>query len=117
MGNPLRGEADLKTATANYTIVLDVNAFCEIEQDTGLSVNELIAEMQGSPSFGLLRSLFAAALQAKHPGTTVREAGDIMSDAGLEAMTEALRTAIKQAMPPATDDAGKKPVSRGARAR
>lgn len=104
MANPLRGEATFKAGEVERTIVLDVNAFVEIEEDTGLGVNDLIMEMQGSPSFKLLRSIFCAGLQEKHPGTTAKEAGNIMSAAGIEEMTRALRTAIQAAMPEATEE-------------
>jgi hypothetical protein len=113
--NPLRGEASFKAGDAEKTLVFDINVFCELEEETGLGVNELIEQMQGSPSFSLLRSIFCAGLQPKHPGTTKKEAGDIMSDAGLDEMTAALRKAIQAAMPEAKEG-GANPPRRKAKA-
>lgn len=99
MPNPLRGEASFKAGAARYTIVFDVNAFCDLEDETGLGVGELIDQIQDRPSFKLLRSIFCAGLQARHPRTTLAEAGEIMADAGLDEMKTALANALKAAMP------------------
>lgn len=103
MANPLRGEATFKAGDAEKTLVFDINVFCELEADTGMGINALVAEIQGEPSFTLLRSVFCAGLQTKHPGTTKMEAGAIMSDAGVEGMTGALRGALQAAMPEAKE--------------
>lgn len=109
MANPLRGEASFKAGDAEMTLVFSINAFCELEADTGLGVNEVIEQVQGNPSFTLLRSIFCAGLQAKHPGTTKLEAGEIMSDAGIEEMTDALRRALQAAMPEAKEGSANPP--------
>lgn len=99
MGNPLRGEASFQAGSETKTLVFNVNVFCELEADTGLAINQIVEDIQGKPSFTVLRDIFRAGLQVKHPGTTKEEAGDIISDAGMEAATEALRDAIQAAMP------------------
>lgn len=101
MANPLRGEAEFKSGSESRTLVFNVNVFCELEDDTGLAINELIEQIQGKPSFSLLRSIFHAGLRTKHPGITREEAGDAISDAGIEEATKALHQAIQRAMPPA----------------
>lgn len=100
MGNPLRGEAVLKADGKDWTLVFDVNVFCALEDDTGLSTNEILGQVQGNPSFRMLRSIVCAGLQPRHPGTTKLEAGEVISGAGAEETGEALRRAIEQAMPP-----------------
>jgi hypothetical protein len=100
MGNPLRGEATFRAGDREFTLVANVNSFCELEEETGLDLNTLLAELQDRPRLTMLRSVFCAFLQEKHPGTTKREAGDILSDAGDEVASEALGRAIVQAMPP-----------------
>lgn len=106
MGNQLRGEAAFDAGGTQKTLVFDVNVFCDIEADTGMGVNELVQAIQGAPSFSLLRSVFCAGLQVKHPGTTKAEAGSIMSDAGIDEMTDALRRALQAAMPEAKGETG-----------
>jgi len=116
MANPLRGEAAFKAGAADYTLVFDINTFCALEDETGLGVSELIDQVQSKPSFKLLRSIFCAGLQTHHPRTTIAEAGEIMSDAGLDTMRDALSRALQAAMPAAdAKDAsaeGKAPAGR-----
>lgn len=109
MANPLRGEASFKAGAATFTLVFDVNAFCELEDETGLGVTELIERIQDKPSFKLLRSIFCAGLQTHHPQTSTAEAGEIMSDAGMDGVKDALSRALQAAMPNKsdTDDADK----------
>lgn len=97
--NPLRGEASFRVGATTYTLVIDVNAFCTIEEDTGLGVNALIREVQGNPSFRILRSIVHGMLENKHPEITKIAAGNIMSDAGMELVSGAVKKAIQQAMP------------------
>jgi uncharacterized membrane protein len=103
--NPLRGEASFKAGASTFTLVFDVNAFCELEDETGFGVAELIEQIQDKPSFRLLRSIFCAGLQTHHPKTSLAEAGEIMSDAGLEGIKNALRAALQAAMPSKEDAA------------
>ncbi|WIA57829.1 hypothetical protein N6H05_08545 [Sphingobium sp. WTD-1] len=103
MNNPLRGEASFKAGASTFTLVFDVNAFCELEDETGFGVAELIEQIQDRPSFRLLRSIFCAGLQTHHPKTSLAEAGEIMSDAGLEGIKNALRSALQAAMPSKAD--------------
>lgn len=109
MANPLRGEASFKAGAATFTLVFDVNAFCELEDETGFGVTELIERIQDKPSFKLLRSIFCAGLQTHHPRTSTAEAGEIMSDAGMDGVKDALSRALQAAMPSKsdTDDADK----------
>jgi hypothetical protein len=107
VANPLRGQASFKAGASEFTLVFDINTFCELEDETGLAVAELVDQIQDKPSFKLLRSIFCAGLQAHHPQTAIKEAGEIMSDAGLDVMKDALARALKAAMPaPSGDKAG-----------
>ncbi|KMS54721.1 hypothetical protein [Sphingobium cupriresistens] len=104
MPNPLRGQASFKAGASEFTLVFDINTFCELEDETGLGVADLVEQIQDKPSFKLLRSIFCAGLQAHHPQTSIVEAGEIMSDAGLDVMKDALARALKAAMPAPSDD-------------
>lgn len=112
MSNPLRGDAELKAGDKTYTIVFDVNAFCELEDDTGLDINGIVAAVNERPSVKLLRDLFTAGLQKHHQGTTKIEAGDIMSDAGVEALEQVLVKALVQALPPEAKGKTENPPAR-----
>jgi hypothetical protein len=97
--NPLRGEASFKAGAASFTLVFDINVFCELEDETGLDLPALIDQIQDKPSMKLLRSIFCAGLQNHHPKTSLAEAGEIMSDAGMDGVKDALSRALKAAMP------------------
>lgn len=101
MSNPLRGEASFRAGASTFTLVYDVNAFCELEEETSYSISELVAQVRGNPSFTLLRSIVCAGLQAKHPSTSKAEAGEIMADAGIQPVMDAMKKAFETAMPPA----------------
>lgn len=101
MPNPLRGEASFKAGVSSFTLVYDVNAFCDLEDETGFSISELVARVKGDPSFTLLRSIVCAGLQAKHPQTSKAETGEIMADAGVQPVIAAMKKAFEAALPPA----------------
>jgi len=102
MANPLRGEAEIVVDGASLKLVIDVNALVEVEDATGMDVTSLSKALSAKPGFKLIRTLFWAALQARHPGKTERDAGDIMSSMGVEAITETLTKLFQSAFPTAT---------------
>jgi hypothetical protein len=104
--NPLRGEAPFKAGASKFTLLFDINVFCELEDETGLDLPALMEAIGNRPSFKLLRSIFCAGLQEHHPGTSIKEAGNIMSDAGMEGIKDALQRAMQAAMPAKADDDG-----------
>lgn len=107
--NPLRGEATLKAGDVEKKLAINVNVFCELEADTGLDVDGVLGGVMNNPSFTLLRKIFCAALQTHQPGTTLAETGDLMSDAGLEAITAVLQSLFKAIMPEAKDGGANPP--------
>ena len=113
MVNPLRGEASFKAGASEFVLVFDINTFCELGDETGLGMTELIEQVQNKPSFKLLRSIFCAGLQDRHAGTTIKEAGEIMSDAGLDTMKNALQRALQAAMPAPEADKGESAEGKG----
>lgn len=106
MANPLRGEAVCKAGDATYTLRFDANVFCELEDATGMGFTALFGALQSEPSFILLRQVFCAGLQHHHPGTTLKQAGDIMSDAGMPEINSVLTRVFKAILPPPDDGAG-----------
>lgn len=110
MANKFRGEAEfsfMRTVEgvegeqkATFKLVYDANALCEIESVTGMGMMEL-AETFSNPakmSMTTMRAILYGGLQRHHPSTNEREglinAGDILSDAGAEAIVEAMGTAF-----------------------
>lgn len=109
MANKFRGEAQLaftrmvddKEEPVNLKLVFDANALCEVEEQTGLDMGGFLEQLSNPRklSFRMVRSFVWGGLQRTVPDITVQQAGDIISDAGLEAVVEAMTAAVEGAMP------------------
>lgn len=84
-----------------YTLVFDINAFCDVEDRLGVSIADLESALE-KPSARLLRAMFHAGLQARHPGLDERAVGALL---GLREMGQAVTEALIKAMPEASGDA------------
>jgi hypothetical protein len=68
----------LKAGANQYKIEYDMNAICEFEDITGMQVAYIThRSLSGLNS---LRALFWAGLQKNHPGLTLKDAGNIMTE-------------------------------------
>jgi hypothetical protein len=115
MGNPQRGHVTLTAGEASYTLAFSVNALCSLEEATGQSVNEIGASMadQSRIKMTTIRLLLWGALLDHHEGVTIKQAGDIASEAGMQATGEAIGKAFALAFPEAKEDAGSRPRKAG----
>lgn len=86
MANPERGELALKVGDQTYTLVLDLNAICEIEE--AMSTNgQLVTIAQvfiaaAHLSTRHVRVLLWGALQRHHKGTSLEFAGSLLEELG-----------------------------------
>lgn len=109
MANKFRGEADLeftrevndKEEPAKFKFVFDANALCAIEDITDLDMGGFLEKLSDPKKlqFRMVRAFVWGACQKHHPDMTIEEAGDIISDAGLEVVVETMRKAVSGAMP------------------
>ncbi|AHE52638.1 hypothetical protein [Sphingomonas sanxanigenens] len=99
MANKMRGEATIKVDDRELTLRLDFNTFCDIETSTGLDIQQLGPALSKNPSATVLRALVCACLQHHHPGTTERQAGEILSIVDHEEIGEVLGKLFEAAMP------------------
>ncbi len=109
-----RGEVALKGGDTTYTLVIGRNALAAAESVLGKSWSEIAEDLQGAPSFSLLRALFWASLQRKHPAIDLFGAGDLMDEIGDEVLGEKIGEALKLAFPDADPDNPPKPDQGGA---
>ncbi|WPY93156.1 hypothetical protein T8T21_08445 [Limimaricola variabilis] len=104
MANRFLGEATVEVEGERYTLRCDFNAMAAFEAESG---KEALASFQAAETGGLtitdMRAMFWAMLQHHHPGTTIAQAGAIMSEDAA-----ALQRAILDASPTAKEvgDAG-----------
>lgn len=88
--NPLRGEAAIAAGGKDYSLALDVNAFCYAQPVLTMKPLEMVsAFLADGDDLLLMRTLLWAALQRHHPCHEL-EAGDILADAGPVAVRAAI---------------------------
>lgn len=108
MANPHRGGVSLQAGGATYTLSFSVNALCELEaQMGGTPMPKIAASLQSADgvSMSMVRTLVWAALRDHHRDVDERGAGDIVSDAGIEPVMEAIGEAFQLAFPQGGGDA------------
>ena len=94
---PENGRAQFDALGKNWALQFDVNAFCRIEAELGIeTVHEFQEVLQKKLSFTKLRTLFCCGLQ---PAATEEEAGNIMTDIGIERATDLLTGCLEAAFP------------------
>lgn len=113
MANKFKGQAELSYTVedddGNETnqvrkLQLDANAFCEIEEATGHNLGQMLEGLQDPAKMSMrtVRGIVYGALQRNHPSpdlaTGLRDAGDVISNAGLETVMQAIRDAATGAM-------------------
>ncbi len=100
----MRGEASI--AGTDFRICYDVNALCAIEEESGRAFTEILAELPSSKEeaqtkqvrFSTIRLLLWGGLM-RHHGLSLAQAGDVLSEHDLSAVTAALVKALSSSMP------------------
>lgn len=84
MANGFKGEVSLQHEGETYEMVLDFNALCDFEGETGKNALTALQGFEdGNINASDMRALMWAGLRQKHPEITLREAGEILgSNAG-----------------------------------
>lgn len=81
----MQATAELAVNGKNLTLLFDINALCDLEEETDKSFPEIIREMTAAPtgvSMRMLRALLWAGLRANHPEVDIGAAGRIISECG-----------------------------------
>lgn len=108
MANDLKGEVAFEAAGKSYILKFSTNAICEAENIMRKPVLAIMAEIDW---ISTRRVLMWAALQPKHPGLELSDAGELMDALGPARSIEVLTRAFNAAFPPPPD------VSEGGAAR
>lgn len=84
MANPHKGEVELKAGDRAYVLRFSIDAICHLEAATGKPFAVTASEMSNpdKASMTLVRMLLHAGLQEHHPELSLKEAGEIIIDAG-----------------------------------
>lgn len=91
-----------------WTLRFDVNALCDLEDHTGIGVNNIGSELAaGNIKLGFVRACYWAGLRRSKPNITTAEAGELIGELGIERAGELLTAAMNAAFPtPAKDNGG-----------
>lgn len=96
----MRRGVDFEAGGKRRELRFDVNAMCRLEAAFGgLSIDRVAERLQpqdGPPRLTDIRAAFAAALVG---GATLDEAGDIMSEIGMDVAARLIGEAMQAAMP------------------
>ncbi len=118
MANPHRGSVALQSGDRAYTLSFSVNALCELEAELDKPVSEIIAEIQNPKQVRMnsIRALVWAALRDHHEDVSIKDAGLIATDAGMQVCVEKIGEAFRLAFPGAPKAGGKENPQKAATA-
>ena len=114
MANPFRGAVELKAGEQTYRLSYSINALCELEDAAGEPIAKLANSLNDPENVRLttVRNLIWAGLLDHHE-VTLKDAGEIATEAGIPAAMEAVGKALSLAFPE-QPDASEKPRPRKA---
>lgn len=141
MANPLKGEVSFEARGKTWTLLLNSNAQCELEEHTGRGILDLATELEswGPPidpksrkpvaetpveqlarlkriNIRSVRTMLWGALREKHPEIDVKEAGNLIDDMGgpIVAVAKVLE-AFALGLPEPPEDGGEARPPKGVR--
>jgi hypothetical protein len=100
MANPHRGEVSFEAEGRTYTMVFNTNTICELEEETGQTIQALGGQL-ANPGMRLVRQIVWAGLRKYHPGLSMAEAGDVIDAVGAAQIGEIIGRAFTLAFPEA----------------
>lgn len=116
MANRERGEISFEADGQVWTLRVDTNAMCEIEDLTGKGVAE-ISKLLGSEktaTISLLRAVFCGALRSRHADVTAKRAGELIDAIGVQSAGEMIGEAFNLAFPETKGKGNRPPVATAA---
>lgn len=116
MANLERGEVTLEVEGRRYTLVLPLNAICELETTVArdgagpLPFPLFLMRLNQGRSFSDTRAFLYAALRTHHPKVTLESAGNLIEQAGgIDAVFAKFWAVLESAKPDEEDDATSRP--------
>ena len=95
MANRIKGEVEFQATSGDYTLLLDFNALCDLEDDfPGLM--DGTADIKSPKA---IRRVFHAGLAEYHPDLSERDAGAIIQDLGLDRAATLIKESFEASFP------------------
>lgn len=106
MANSHKGEVAFEAGGKKRTLRFDTNAICILEEDLGLSIAEIAAQLK-SGRVSAIRAALRAGLNGGGDLTaTLRKAGELIDELGYERAVALVSDAFALAFPKAAKEAG-----------
>ena len=112
MANPVKGEVGFSVGDGRFTLAYDFNALCTLEEDLGVSIEDVGAKME---SISAVRTMFRLGLEAHHGRISDIEAGNLIHRLGLAEAGALITKAFQGAFPDASGEGKAKPANRATR--
>lgn len=94
-----RDGVSLEALGRSWTLRFSTNAFCDLEDATGLGVTKIVETLQTDPSVRFIRTCFWATLRQDTPELTLEQAGDVVDEIGFVHAAALLGEAFAAAFP------------------
>lgn len=88
-----------EAAGKSRTLRFSINALCDLEDQTGLGVTELVEQLQSKPKMTFIRVCFWAGLREHDPDLNLASAGNVVEALGLAEAAKILGQAVASAFP------------------
>ncbi|OLS51822.1 GTA-gp10 family protein [Rhodovulum sulfidophilum] len=110
MANRERGEVGARFRGEDIALVLDFNAICALEDHYDEDIDTVLARLDSAGGKRRvrgrdLRRVVLELMRASRPGTTEADAGDFITETGLEALPDLLGRVIAASRMVASDEA------------
>jgi hypothetical protein len=83
------------------TLRFSTNAFCDLEDRTGVGINDIVVQLKSKPTMTFIRACFWAGLRGHDATITLEAAGDVVDALGLAQAATLLGEAVSAAFPTA----------------
>lgn len=97
--NSEKGEVSLVAGGQTYTLRLDMNAICLIQDKSGLGIVEALSVLQSGKFDPVMRVILWGMLVDGHPDMSVEAAGRLLPAGGVVELLDKMRSAINAAFP------------------
>lgn len=117
MANPLRGSVPLQVGERAYTLSFSVNALCELEAELGAPIAQIAERLNDDKNISMatVRAVVWAGLQDHHYEVGLKDAGLIVTEAGIAPCMEAVGKAFALAFPEAKGTGNPRKAGRSVR--
>jgi hypothetical protein len=110
MANNLKGEVEIEAASGKLIFRLGINEMISAQNDLGLAEDDqgFLNALDNLRSLKKIRTIVLNGLKRDQPAFTEEQAGDLITELGIERMVEVIKQALRWALPDKEADTGPK---------